>query len=195
MRIVSNASGAMRRLARRGPCPLSRQARARLTCLDWHVQHGQNVRLTCRHLGLSRQTFYRWKRRYRAQDLGTLEDRSSRPKKRRRPTWTLAQVQAVTALRERYPCWGKQKLAVLLRRDDAMVGRIVAYLKRTGQLVEPVGQRGVRACQRRWVRPYALRKPKDWAVEAPGDLVQLDPSEKGGHCRGWSGSSSRPTTW
>ena len=28
--------------------------------------------------------------------------------------------------------------------------------------------------QRRWARPYAIRKPADWTVERPGDLVELD---------------------
>ena len=28
--------------------------------------------------------------------------------------------------------------------------------------------------QRRWTRPYAVRKPVDWAVERPVDLVELD---------------------
>ena len=28
--------------------------------------------------------------------------------------------------------------------------------------------------QRRWSRPYAVRKPADWPVTRPGDLVELD---------------------
>ena len=28
--------------------------------------------------------------------------------------------------------------------------------------------------QRRWARPYAIRKPADWNVSRPGDLVELD---------------------
>ena len=179
MRIVSNVTGAMLHLARQPTAPLSRDARARLCWLDWHARHGHNVSLTCRRFGLSRETFYRWKRRYAPSDLRTLEDRSSRPKKRRRPTWTPEQVHAVKALREEYPCWGKDKLAVLLRRQGlvlsvSMVGRILRHLKRTGQLVEPVGLRRIRARQSRWRRPHAVRKPKDYVVEAPGDLVQVD---------------------
>jgi hypothetical protein len=27
---------------------------------------------------------------------------------------------------------------------------------------------------RRWARPYAVRRPADWVVERPGDLVELD---------------------
>ncbi len=62
--------------------------------------------------------------------LETLEDRSSRPRRRRRPTWTIEQSTAVRRLRERYPRWGKDKLTVLLRREGlvlsvSMVGRIL----------------------------------------------------------------------
>jgi len=177
--IVTTATGVMQRLARQRRSPLSREAKRRLAWFTWHACHGQNVSRTARHFGISRQTFYRWHQRYDPRDLRTLEDRPSRPKKRRRPTWTAAQVAAVQALRERYPCWGKDKLAVLLERQGmvlavSMVGRILAYLKRTGQLREPVRLRRIRARQRGWRRPYAVRKPKDWRVSVPGDLVQLD---------------------
>jgi transposase InsO family protein len=29
-------------------------------------------------------------------------------------------------------------------------------------------------CSRRWQRPYAVRKPADWTIQRPGDLVELD---------------------
>src|SRR5207253_11369930 len=49
--------------------------------------------------------------------LTTLENRSHRPGRRRRPTWTAAQAEQVRQLREQYPRWGKDRLAILLRRD------------------------------------------------------------------------------
>lgn len=179
VRIVTNATGAMQRLARQPSYTLSREAKRRLGWFDWHARNGQNVSRTCRHFAISRQTFYRWQQRYEPRDPRTLEDRPSRPQRRRRPTWTRAQVAVVKALREQYPCWGKDKLVVLLRRQGlalsvSMVGRMLAYLKRTRQLVEPQRLRRVRARQRGWRRPYAVRKPKDWVVQAPGDLVQID---------------------
>jgi transposase InsO family protein len=50
-----------------------------------------------------------------------------------------------------------------------MVGRILRHLKQTGQLQEAAGRR---RRTRRLPRPYAIRKPKDYLVSAPGDLVQ-----------------------
>ena len=160
----------------RTPRVLSFEAKKRYRWLRWHATHGQNVSLTCRHHGMSRRTFYRWQHRFEQQGLAGLEDRSHRPHRCPRPTWTTAQVQAVLALREEYPAWGKAKLAILLRRQGtalsvSMVGRILRHLTATGQLREAARRR---RRTRRLPRPYAVRKPKDYVVAAPGDLVQID---------------------
>ncbi len=82
-------------------------------------------------------------------------------------------------MRLQFPRWGKDKLAVLLRQQQhpvstSMVGRILLHLKRQGRLVEPPRSRvpGSRRALR--PRPYAVRKPKQYAVSQPGDLVQVD---------------------
>ena len=64
-----------------------------------------------------------------------------RPRRRRRPTWTLEQLGAVRRIRGRYPRWGKKKLAVLLKREglvlsSSRIGRILAELV-GGDLLEP----------------------------------------------------------
>ena len=177
MRVVSNTTRGLNWVATHPPPILSRDAKVRLAFLDWHRAHAGNVSRTCRHFGISRPTFYRWYERYRPDALTTLEDRAHCPKRRRQPSWTLDQLAAVRALRERYPRWGKDKLAVLLRRDGvllsvSMVGRILAHLKRRGQLREP--KRAISARSRPSRRPYAVRKPREYVVQAPGDLVQID---------------------
>jgi len=142
-------------------------------------RRSQNVALTCRHFGISRQTFYRWQRRYDALDLTTLGDRSHRPHRLRQPTWSFLLESKVLTLRLQFPRWGKDKLAILLRRQQlaistSMLGRILLHLKRQGRLVEPPrsGVPGSRRALR--PRPYAVRKPKQYAVSQPGDLVQVD---------------------
>jgi transposase-like protein len=95
------------------PRSLSRDAKKRYRWLRWHATHGQNVSLTCRRHGISRRTFYRWQDRFVHRGLAGLEDLSHRPIHCRRPSWTSEQVQAVLAVREQYPRWGKAKLAVL----------------------------------------------------------------------------------
>lgn len=166
------------RYLERGAGELSREAQKRLAWLDYYQAHGRNAALTCRYFGISRQTFYRWKRRYDPENLRTLEAGSHRPHRRRQPTWTTEQVEGVRRLREQYPRWGKDKLAVLLRREGgrvsvSMVGRILASLRRRGVLSAPMLFR-VKRRPGTAGRPWALRKPSDYAVEQPGDLVQLD---------------------
>jgi transposase len=154
---------------------LSREARHRLTILDYARTH--SVAATCRHFGIARSTYYRWAKRYDPQRLSVLENRSSAPRRVRRPTWTPQHAAAVRQARERYPRWGKDKLAVVLRREGiilsvSMIGRILTDLKRRGVLIEPRPTR-LRP-HARHARPYARRKPQEPLVARPGDLVQLD---------------------
>ncbi|MGA7236883.1 MAG: integrase core domain-containing protein [Bryobacteraceae bacterium] len=157
---------------------LSRAALVRLGWMDFY-RRTENVALTCRHFGISRQTFYRWRGRYQPLDLTSLEDRSHCPQHRRQPTWSFPLERKVLTLRLQFPRWGKDKLAVLLREQKlavstSMVGRILSRLKRSGQLLEPprLAVPGSRRPLRS--RPYAVRKPKQYAVSEPGDLVQVD---------------------
>jgi transposase-like protein len=120
---------------------LSRAALVRLGWMDFY-RRTENVALTCRHFGISRQTFYRWRGRYQPLDLTSLEDRSHCPQHRRQPTWSFPLERKVLTLRLQFPRWGKDKLAVLLREQKlavstSMVGRILSRLKRSGQLLEP----------------------------------------------------------
>ena len=177
MRIITNTTAAMRHLAKKPILVLSRGARARVKWFDYYEAHDHNVSLTCRHFDISRQTFYRWKARYNPRDLSTLEDRSSSPKSKRPKSWSASEIEEVRRIREEHPRWGKDKLALLLKDQGtaisvSKVGRIIAYLKGRGVIHEPT--RGVKVRQRRWKRAYGVRKPKDYLVLAPGDLVQLD---------------------
>ena len=135
--------------------------------------------MTCRYFDISRQTFYRWKKRYNPRDLTSLEERSHKPKHLRRPTWSPQLAQAVLELREQYPRWGKDKLVMLLHQkgwqqvSTSMVGRILTRLKVRGMLKEPL-RSGVSTRKRLWQRPYAVRKPRGYVVKDPGDLVQVD---------------------
>jgi putative transposase len=154
---------------------LSRAAKQRLKILEYARTH--TVSATCRHFGIARSTYYRWAKRYDPKQVSFLENRSSRPKRRRRPTWTAAQAEAVRQAREQHPRWGKDKLAVVLKRGGhqlsvSMIGRILTDLHRRGVLKEPNPTR-LRPHSRH-TRPYATRKPKEHPVERPGDLVQVD---------------------
>lgn len=157
---------------------ISKEAQRRVKWFDYYEANGHNGRKTCRHFDISPDTFYRWKKRYNPRNLKALEDRSHRPKKVRQHTWTKETEQKVLELREQYPRWGKAKIAVLLKDQGinisvSMVGRILKYLKERGLLKEPIPNY-ISTRKRQRKRPYAIRKPKEYVAELPGDIVQVD---------------------
>jgi putative transposase len=167
----------IRSVVRRGT--ISQGAAKRLRWMDHYAEHG-NARLTCRYFGISAPTFYRWKSRYDPYDLTTLEEVSRRPHRVRLRETPEAVVSRILELRERYPRWGREKLAVLLKREGirtsgSTVGRVMGRLRARGLLVEPENVRQAKLARQRRRKPrYAVRKPKGYSVEAPGDLVQVD---------------------
>jgi AcrR family transcriptional regulator/transposase-like protein len=100
---------------------------------------GISVTETCRRYGISRETFYTWRRRYQATGLDGLEDHKRGPK---RPPARLdpAIEHLILDLRRQHPNWGARKLrAELTRRRLAHLpatSTIHTILKRTGQLTE-----------------------------------------------------------
>ena len=161
---------------------ISREAKKRLQWMDHYRKHC-NARMTCRYFGISPQTFYRWKSRYDPYDLTTLEEHSRKPRRVRQPETPDDVEVRVRELRERYPRWGRDKLAVLLRREGieisaTTVGRIINRLKRRGLLVEPENVTMAKRARKRRCKPrYATRKPKGYKIQAPGDLVEVDTLE------------------
>ena len=157
---------------------ITHDANKRLKWFDYYRSHGRNARETCRHFGISPDTFYRWKRQYRSGDLKSLEEHSRRPLRVRHPTWKSETVKAVQKLGEAYPRWGKAKLARLLeergvRVSESTAGRIITHLKDRGILKETV-RNHISARKRTASRPYAVRKPNDYSARQPGDIIQVD---------------------
>src|SRR3990170_5269118 len=120
MQIRSGKIPKARQRARLGS-ELSRAGALRLQWMTHYLQHGRNAAFTCRHFGISRETFYRWWRRYDPHNLSTLEGRSHRPHRRRQPTWSTELAERVLRLRRQFPRWGKDKLVILLRREGRWV--------------------------------------------------------------------------
>lgn len=177
MRLRTPVLPGVGRLGRSGG-DLSEEGTRRLKWIDWYHEHGKNARKTCRHFTISPDTFYLALRRFNSKDLSTLENKSRRPLHLRRPTWSAEAEAKVLALREQYPRWGKDKLAVLLGKQGmnlsvSMVGRILKKLKDRGILREPTIC-VISARKRQQQRPYAVRKPKSYNAEHAGDLVEVD---------------------
>jgi transposase InsO family protein len=76
---------------------LSKAALKRLAWFDFWFNHDKNISLTCRHFGISRDTFYLWRGKFNPSNLQTLEDnlKSRTPHKLREmttPTWILKKI-------------------------------------------------------------------------------------------------------
>jgi transposase InsO family protein len=160
---------------------MSTQAANRLTLLKaWEAlrSNGIGVEQAGQVLDIPRATLYRWRKRLKEQGLRGLEDESRRPKRVRRSKRDWRLIEAVKEWRELYPRWGKEKLCVLLRGEgyqvsSSSIGRIIADLKRRGYLPSNPRKQVFWAKKRR-PRPYAVRKPHEYCVRLPGDLVQID---------------------
>jgi transposase-like protein len=80
---------------------LLRRANRRLAILRHAEEVSGNVAATYRYYGISRNVFYRWKRRFEDEGLEGLKDRSSRP--RHSPAVTRAEVVGkIIHLRQQY---------------------------------------------------------------------------------------------
>jgi transposase InsO family protein len=151
---------------------LTKVARLRLKWMEFYRTHGSNAALTCRHFGIARSCFYKWRQRFQTRGPKGLEDSSRRPKQLRRPTTPTPVVDTVRKLRRSNPELSKYKLAVILKRDygyavsPSTVGRI---LQRYDLFFRPrLSKRTVRYNRVR------LRKPKLLVACRPGDVVEVD---------------------
>jgi putative transposase len=168
-------------LVKHKPKELTIKARYRLQTLTaWQALREAGLRAdqACQKLGVARATAYRWQKRLQERNLRGLEEDSRRPKRLRTVSWAPELIETVLELREQYPRWGKEKLCVLLDRESwqisvSTVGRILSYLKQRGLVHDPLKEVkwGKKQVNR---RVFALRKPKNYPVEQPGDLVQID---------------------
>jgi transposase InsO family protein len=140
------------------------------------VLGGMAVTEVAARYGVSRQSVHRWLRRYQAEGLAGLEDRSHRP--RSCPHQTSAQVEAaVCELRRQHPGWGPLRLQhELQRRGVASVpsrAGIYRILVRH-HLVEPGRRRRRRSDWRRWEREAPMQL---WQLDIVGGIQLADGSE------------------
>ncbi len=137
----------------------------RLAVLQHASEVTGNVAQTCRYFGISRHTFYKWRRRYEEQGEQGLRDRSSRP--HRSPRATSAEVVGkIMYLRQHYH-FGPGKIAMYLKRYHEVTisqSGVWRILYRLGLNRLPSSQRYKRHTQR-WKR---------YEKAQPGHRVQVD---------------------
>ena len=128
-------------------------------------------------VGLSRATYYRYKKKLEELKRGILPP-TKRPRNIRKPQWGESEKQLVLMLRRQYQ-YGKEKLAIILRRDHGIivsastVGRILKQLSAQG--LAPRSRAAPRIKRQRAFRSYAQRAPfKRYADIQLGERVQID---------------------
>lgn len=155
---------------------LSKDALRRLWWMDWYQTHGKNAESTCRHFGISKSVFYRWKNRYKRFNLKTLEDdtRNRRPHKLREmttPTWVQKKVYDIRLADHEK---SKYEIQEELRRVGVIVGQ-TAIQKVINRHTELLNTQHIKKLRKH--RRYAiarLRASREMREKYPGALVQID---------------------
>ena len=144
---------------------IDRQIRHRLTILRHANEVTKNVAATCRHYGITRQTFYNWERRYKSEGEAGLQERSKAPNFSPRATNSEV-VGKIIYLRQNYH-FGPQKIAMYLQRyHDVTVSNsgVWRILKKFELNRLPSSQRYKRH-DRKWKR---------YQRQLPGHQIQID---------------------
>ena len=142
-----------------------RQIKRRLAILRHAEEVTGNVAMTCRYYGITRQSFYLWKRRYEEQGPEGLRDRSRRPKVSPNATHVDV-VGKIIYLRQSYH-FGPAKISMYLARyHDVSISHsgVWRILKRLELNRLPASQRYKRL-DKRWAR---------YEKQLPGHQVQID---------------------
>lgn len=145
----------------------------RLEVLQEAARSGETVTAICRRFGISRETYYVYLRRFRAEGLEGLESRSRQPfhQPQRMPERVEA---AICRMRKEHPKWGARRIRAELSRegiDPPAVSSIHRALVRNS-LVAPSRPRPRPATQR-----FERSSPNDlWQIDATR-LLLADESE------------------
>lgn len=148
---------------------MTKGEQTRLTAWRWKVlQHAAeelNVARVCRHFGISRKSFYKWRRRHADHGAGGLCDRPRTPHRSPRAT-SRDVIRKILYLREHYH-FGPARIATYLHRFHQIsiaASSVHRILKRHGMNRLPANQKH---------RPYGKRW-KRYEKVAPGHRLQVD---------------------
>lgn len=155
---------------------LSKDALKRLTWFDWYERHGRNAEATCRHFGLSKSVFYRWKNRFDKNHLRTLEDDklNRRPHHMRVMTTPLWIQKRIHDIREDDLEKSKYEIQEELRRSGIQAGQtaIQKVINRHTELKNTQHKRRVSA--RHKLKIARIKAAVELREKSLGSLVQID---------------------
>lgn len=155
---------------------LSKDALKRLWWMDWYQTHGKNAEATCRHFGISKSVFYRWKNRYKRFNLKTLEDdtRNRRPHNLRQMTTAPRILKRIYDVRHADLEKSKWEIHEELRREGITVAHnvIVKVIRRHPELQNT--QHLKKLAKHRNYSIARIKAARELRHKDLGSLVQID---------------------
>lgn len=155
---------------------LSKDGLKRLAWFDWYFSHEKNISLVCRHFGISRDTFYTWKRRFNPKSLQSLEfeSKTRRPKKVRESTLSEAVKSKIYAIRLADPEKSKYEIQEELKREGIAVGQsaIQNFINKHSELFNTYHKKRVN--KHRHYRIARIKAATELRDKELGSLVQMD---------------------
>jgi putative transposase len=146
----------------------------------WEKLASEKVSLKLRQeiVGISPATYYRHKKILKDLDQGIVPP-SKKPKQLNQPKWGEAEKQLVLQIRRANPTYGKEKIAIILKRDhrqtisQSTVGRILRFLKEKGLITRSPS--ALRTKRKRVFKKHAKAWTfKDYETMTLGERVQID---------------------
>jgi len=131
-------------------------------------------------LGISRASYFRWKKNYKKLGLSGLEHQSKSPLNLRQVTWSLEIENRVYYLRLQHPLFGKCKIAVLYKQkykqsiSESMVGRIIKKLIQLNKVKSVNFLCGKKISKSRIFNDHAQRWKKGMKATVPGEFIEID---------------------
>lgn len=183
--IIPNINWKLDRLSRIQRGKLSKEAKRRLSILDfYHTKANRNMSTTCRHFLVSRSFVYKWLARFNPRDLTSLEEKSRRPKHLRTATYCEELVATIRKIRQENPSFSAVKIAYILVRDyseemlhvsAATIGRIIKRFNLFFSRVIQLHKDHAASARRGWIKRRAkTKKPYGLKAIRPHQIVEFD---------------------
>ena len=154
---------------------LSNAAKLRVKWFDYYHKTN-NISLTCRHFGISRKTFHKWRKLFDKNDLTSLEDRDRAPIRRRMPEITYDEEQKIIELRKKYLRYGKEKLSLIYQRiygERLSAWKIYRIIKKYNIYYNPKKAKRIAQKRKNAIKKKRITELKN-RYSKPGFLLCLD---------------------
>lgn len=155
---------------------LSTDAIKRLSWIDWYFSHGRNASLICRYFGISRDTFYRWLKRFNRSNLKSLEfdTKTRRPHHVREMTTPQSVRERIYEIRLNDLEKSKYEIQAELKEEGIFVGQttIQKVINRNEVLKNSLYRKKMRTYHN--YRIARIKAERGLREKEVGSLVQVD---------------------